>query len=71
MDKQNKIIVVIGERQLGMSFVGFYLASQIDGALAAEASAYTLSSMLQRIKRPDLLVGKAQLNEEVSPCSRN
>jgi len=64
MDAQNGIIVVIGEERLGMSSVSVCYARKIDGALATEASAHTLSYMLQKIVRPDSLVGKVQLDDE-------
>jgi len=71
MSEHGKIKLVIGKGQLGISSVSMYYARKIDGALATEASAHTLSFMLRKIERPDLLVGKVQLDEEVSPCSRN
>jgi hypothetical protein len=48
-----EIKIVIGKERLGMSSVSLQYARLFDGALKTEASANTLSYMLQEIMRPD------------------
>jgi hypothetical protein len=65
MSERGKIKLVIGKGQLGMSSVSLYNARKIGGALSTEASAHTLSYMLRKIERPDLLGGEYCLHDEV------
>jgi hypothetical protein len=52
--KSGEIKMFIGKKILGMSSVSLQYAHLINGALKSEASADTLSFMLQEIMRPNV-----------------
>jgi hypothetical protein len=54
--KSGEIKMFIGKKIFGMSSVSLQYARLLDGALKSEASAYTLSFMLQEILRPNVLM---------------